>query len=407
MVNIKPKGNRWRVEIYFRWPDGVPYRRRLLAPVTAKSAALRWAQQYEANVLAQGREALKSPTTDAGSHRPAEPVEQYAKRWLDEREGRVHSIRDDRSRMRLHVLPVLGPLDARTFTRDDVEHVRDELDEKITSGRLAWTTVASCWTLVTSMCADMMSAKKRELRIRDDNPCRDVKAPERGARKAKQYLYPSEFLQFVSCESIPLRWRRAVTLAIYTYTRDAELRVLRWDDVAHGVVDITRAYNRREPGEVKGTKSDSPRRFAVEPKLRPLIDAMREESGDTGLVIDLASERAMARNIRRWLWKAGVRRAALHETNAQSQNITWHDLRATGATWMAVRGDDPLKIMQRCGHRDYGTTLRYVREAEAVRDGFGEPFPTLPPCLLDAPAASRGTLVARTGLGEEISAVSL
>jgi hypothetical protein len=40
-----------------------------------------------------------------------------------------------------------------------------------------------------------------------------------------QYLYPSEFLQFVSSEGIPLRWRRAVTLAIYTYTRDAELRV--------------------------------------------------------------------------------------------------------------------------------------------------------------------------------------
>jgi hypothetical protein len=51
------------------------------------------------------------------------------------------------------------------------------------------------------MCADMVSAKKRELRVREDNPCRDVKAPERGARKAKQYLYPSEFLQFVSCEA--------------------------------------------------------------------------------------------------------------------------------------------------------------------------------------------------------------
>ncbi len=203
MVSIKPKGNRWRIEIYFRWPDGVPYRKRLLAPVTAKSAALRWGQQYEANVLAQGREALKSPAVDGSPHRPAERVEQYAKRWLDEREGRVHSIRDDRSRMRLHVLPILGPLDARTFARDDIEDVRDDLDEKITNGALAWKTAASCWTLVTSMCADMVSAKKRELRIRDDNPCRDVKPPERGARKAKQYLYPSEFLQFVSSRGHP------------------------------------------------------------------------------------------------------------------------------------------------------------------------------------------------------------
>jgi hypothetical protein len=32
--------------------------------------------------------------------------------------------------MRDHVLPVLGRLDARTFTRD-VERLRDELDRKI------------------------------------------------------------------------------------------------------------------------------------------------------------------------------------------------------------------------------------------------------------------------------------
>ena len=57
-------------------------------------------------------------------------------------------------------------------------------------------------------------------------------------------------------------------------------------------------------------------------------------------------------------------------------------LRATGATWMAVRGDDPLKIKQRCGHSTFSTTEMYIREAEAVRDGFGEVFPPLPEGLL-------------------------
>ena len=321
-----------------------------------------------------------------------ESVSDYADRWLTDREGRVNSIRDDRSRLRDHVLPTLGKLDVRTFTRDDVEQLRDELDAKIVSGELAWKTVASVWTLVTSMCADMVSAKKREFRIRTDNPARDVKPPERGARKAKQYLYPSEFLAFVGCESVPLRWRRAVAIAVYTYTRDAELRVLRWSDVDHGVIDITRAFNRRNPGEVKGTKSDAPRRFSVEPNLLPLLDAMREESGGDGLVVDLASERAMARNLRRWLWKAGVRRPALHEGTDTSLNLTWHDLRATGATWMAIRGDDALKIMQRCGHTDYSTTQRYVREAEAVREGFGDVFPPLPACLFESPRNRPGTI---------------
>jgi hypothetical protein len=58
--------------------------------------------------------------------------------------------------------------------------------------------------------------------------------------------------------------------------------------------------------------------------------------------------------------------------------MTWHDLRATGLTWLAVRGDDPLKIKQRAGHTTFSTTELYVREGEAIREGFGQPFPPLP-----------------------------
>lgn len=45
---------------------------------------------------------------------------------------------------------------------------------------------------------------------------------------------------------------------------------------------------------------------------------------------------------------------------------------------MAVRGDEPLKIMQRAGHAAFATTQLYVRTAEALREGFGVPFPPLP-----------------------------
>lgn len=56
--------------------------------------------------------------------------------------------------------------------------------------------------------------------------------------------------------------------------------------------------------------------------------------------------------------------------------------RARACNWMAVRGDEPLKIMQRAGHTDFRTTQLYVREAEAVREGFGDVFPPLPESLL-------------------------
>jgi hypothetical protein len=68
----------------------------------------------------------------------------------------------------------------------------------------------------------------------------------------------------------------------------------------------------------------------------------------------------------------------LHTPSPSSHHLTWHDLRATGITWCCFRGDDTSKIRQRAGHTTVPTTEIYVREAEAIRDGFGEPFPTLP-----------------------------
>jgi hypothetical protein len=52
---------------------------------------------------------------------------------------------------------------------------------------------------------------------------------------------------------------------------------------------------------------------------------------------------------------------------------------------MAMRGDPPLVIMQRCGHRDFKTTQIYIREAEAIGGGasVGVCFPPLPFCLLE------------------------
>jgi hypothetical protein len=114
---------------------------------------------------------------------------------------------------------------------------------------------------------------------------------------------------------------------------------------------------------------------------------LHAESGGEGLVCDLPSERALARGLRRWLWRAEVRRAELHKPTRSSRSSVFHDLRATGATWMAVRGDEAMKIMQRCGHENIETTMGYMRTAEAVRDGFGEVFPPLPDALLRSPGS--------------------
>jgi hypothetical protein len=93
--------------------------------------------------------------------------------------------------------------------------------------------------------------------------------------------------------------------------------------------------------------------------------------------------------LREHLQLAGVTRAELFTSDATRRAITFHDLRATGITWAAVRGDDPLRIKQRAGHRSFSTTEGYIREAENLREGFGAPFPPLPADLARVSAFRR------------------
>ena len=286
-------------------------------------------------------------------------VEEYAKEWLKDREGRVKSIRSDRARMRDHVLPLIALDDVRTIGRTRIELVRDDLDRKIGRGELAWKTAANCWTACTSLFDEAVNSKKSALRVRQDNPCRDVRAPDRGAKKQKQYLHPSEVLAFLTCERIPLRWRRALAVGVYTFARDGELLALRCDagdiDVVHGTLSITRAYN-QQTKRIEQTKSGDTRRFPIEPSLMPLLEVMHDEAGGKGPVLSLAPQGNMARKLRTFLKRAGVTRPELHEPSPTRKPMTWHDARATGITFMAIRGDAPAD------HPSQGGTPRLRHE---------------------------------------------
>lgn len=308
-------------------------------------------------------------------------MDRWFNAWEKSRKTRgLSATADNRSHFYGHIIQDFGGKHIQSWTTDDVRrHVR-ALDEKVEARTISWKYAVNIWGTTRKMCADAVSSKLDVLRVRTDDPTTNVEGPYRGAPRAKPFLYPSEFLQFVTCETVPMRWRFAVTLAIYLFPRHGELRVLTWDDgdvdLDHGQVHIHRAWDRRAK-IVKTTKTGGTRRFNIEPALLRVLRELRD-AGAHGPLVSLVSEPEMAVGLRRWLAHAGVRRRELHETTETTKKLAWHDLRATGLTWMAVRGDEPLKIMQRAGHTNFGTTQIYVRTAEAIREGFGEVFPQLP-----------------------------
>jgi integrase len=118
---------------------------------------------------------------------------------------------------------------------------------------------------------------------------------------------------------------------------------------------------------------------------------MRRETGGQGRILGKlgADKYEQSRALRQFLAVAGVERPELFTNDRTRKWITFHDLRATGITWMAVRGDDPLKIKQRAGHAHLSTTERYIRVAEELRPGFGAVFPDLPKSLRVRPPTPR------------------
>ena len=121
------------------------------------------------------------------------------------------------------------------------------LDIKVENRIIAWKTARNIWTTASQMCADVQ-----------------------GITPDGQFLYPDEFLAFVRCREVPMRWRRLVALAVDLYPRGAELRVFepRDVDLAHGNVHVALALDKKAD-EIKATKGKRIRASRSSPTFAP------------------------------------------------------------------------------------------------------------------------------------------
>jgi integrase len=379
VAEFRDRQKRVRYKVGITLPDGVRTWRTLppgTSVARARATAASWSERSAADPVFQ---------PGAGEPPAGETVAAWLVRWEADRHARGLQTRGT-------VGTVLKFLDATkdrpiaAITTGDLEAAVERADANVRSGSVRkWKTAQNAWGLAKKAFDDACHCKTLALRVRSDNPAAGVRGPDRGERTAKQYLYPSEFLALVSCERVPVRWGRIFALASYLYVRAGELEALEWEDIdlKRGIVNVHRAVDRQRGG-TKATKTDTPRRFPIEPALLPLLQAMHDERDGTGAVVAMPPMEDWAQRLRKYLGEdwAGVTRAELFANDATRKQITFYDLRATGITWRAVRGDDPLKIMSGAGHRDFRTTQGYIREAEMLRDGFGSAFPALPARLL-------------------------
>lgn len=351
---------------------------------------------------ALARAAQWAPEARASADRAGRP--ETVREWF----GRLHkakdakglaTVKDMRGRAERWVFPIFGDKDMRAVTREDGERLVYKLDFAIVAfqkdgpgqGRLSPSTAANVWGDVQHAFDEAVNAKDASLRVLETNPLADVRGPEAGEERQGQILYSDELVALLRGEpadnvglGVPLYRRRTYAMAVYTKARASELEALKPEDVdlAHHTITISKQVDRESKGRsaTKKTKTKRVRTVDIEPNLLPLIKALVEHPQGKGRrLLHMPPPEDRAELLRKDLETVGVTRKALHvEGDPLVRGITFHDLRDTGLTHMAVRGDSPIAIQWAGGHTDFKTTQGYIDRGRVEAKRIGDPLPPLP-----------------------------
>lgn len=383
------EGGRWKARISL--PDGT--RRTVHLPLGLTE------EQAREEALALSLTARQTTSVIAAMETgAAETVEEYGDRFVTWKIGKGQvAAADTRGRLRKWVYPVIGKMPIGAVRRTDLEAVVRNLDAAVSAGRISAKTAGNAWGDVTSMFKQACQSKDVLLKVREDDPTEKVLGPDEGIDKEKPILFADEALRLLSCEQIPVARRRIYAFAIYIAARSNEIAALTAGDfdLVHNTVTISRQRDRRTDGD-KRTKTKRTRVTSIEPELRPLVEALIAErpTGRLFSAEEMPADEERAAQLRADLLTAGVLRRELHRDDDPQRLPMWfHHLRDTGLCWMAIRGDDPLRIQWRGGHTDFKTTQRYIAQGRMLADGGGfrscAPFPPLPASLIPARILAR------------------
>ncbi|GAC1557157.1 MAG: hypothetical protein NVS3B10_17200 [Polyangiales bacterium] len=267
---------------------------------SAERRAHQKAEAWMERVREQGLVSRRA-TTVAG-----ETVSEWFERYLEHREAKgQQSVRDSRGRLANWIAPAIGKLPIAKVGAEELENLVAILDEAVGQDRISWKTAKNIGGEVTAAFNQACRSKRRELRVRSDNPVTNVPGPDRGQGRQQPILFPDEVTKLLSCDRVPVHWRVLYAVAIYTGARAGELAALAASDIdlAHRRRTIARQKD-RITGELRLTKTKIARSFDVEEALVPLMTKLVELRPE-GALLRLPADEHRAKLLREHLERAG------------------------------------------------------------------------------------------------------
>lgn len=331
------------VDIRVTLPDGKRIRERRKSPASGKEATRRWAQQREAEILAQGGRKPRSPKAEAPT------VEAFSQEFLtfSKTNNKPSTVAAKEWMLRVHLLPYFGRMRLDQLGPADVEAYKaKKLDEQLNRKSIN----------------NHLTALRKLLNLAVEWE-RLVRAPKvRGFALKMQPVSEDEFLTFDEAERLVAaaspEWQPMISVALKTGLRVGELLALRWADVdvVAGQLIVRRTLWKGEEGVPKGGRH---RPVPLSDAAVAVLKAHRHLRGPY-VFCDEAGAR-LTHSIVKDVVPQACLRAGL------AKRITWHGLRHSFASHLVMRGASLKAVQELLGHESIEMTLRYSHLTPDVR----------------------------------------
>ncbi len=348
-----------QVFIAVTFPDGRRHRERVKPPVSTRTAALRWGEQRQAALLAQGGPKVQGPAPTLAAFWPRF-MEGYAKA-NQEKPSNI----DTRERIWMkHLGPALGTLTLDRIGDEEIQQLKGRLSKKSPK------TVNNVLTVLSKLLKVAV-----EWKVITAMPCRIRLL--KTAKPVVEFYEDAELERLVeAADKVDRRALIAVLLGADAGLRLGEVLGVEWPDVdlARGLLKVRRAIYGAHVTLPKGGK---PRVVPLTARLKAALQAHRHLRGERVLYRD--DGEPADREWLKWLVNVVERRAGLRRGGRL------HILRHTFCSRLAARNVPMLTIQALAGHRSLETTQRYMHLSQAAPQ---EGIRALEKFTQDAPGAA-------------------
>lgn len=340
-VKIRPyKNGGWEVDIAITLPDGTKRRERRKAPVSAKSAALRWGRARELELYLQrpADVTIEAPT-----------LGEFTPRFLDgyavANRQKPSGIAAKETILRIHLVPLFGAKKLDEITNEDVQHLKGHLHGKSSK------TVNNVLSVLNTLLKVAV-----EWDVIDRMPCTIRLLPMAHPSEAPFHDFDEYERLIVAARDLDWRAHLIVLLGGDAGLRCGEMMALEWTDIDL-VKRMLWVRHSEWKGKVTVPKGGRPRLVPLTNRLRTALRAHRH----------LRSERVVCHDDGEPLTQKVVRGFVYRASRlAGLTNGGVHILRHTFCSHLAMRGAPARAIQELAGHKDLITSQRYMHLSPAA-----------------------------------------